>query len=341
MTYAVQSRRNTFSRAGFRVLKRGASALTRRLKRHRGPALGVGAAVGVGHAIYSATRASKRKGRSSKMMNIGSGATKSYTSKYNKAPRYLSRQMQNENKQYRVEDVLTRLTATVGRQSINTVMYLCNQSDLQNQFSAAGSNPTGRWLINNCSAYIEMHNQANVGAKIWIYDVMCKQDGAVAPNTDWVTGFETDEGGAVGSATYPFATPNQSVQFKKNWKIHKVTRVELDAGSSHVHKVSYSVNKVMSKDRYEKVAANGVYAGYTMATMVVTLGSLDNDQQAKTQVSYGLTAVNIYVKRIHRFSFSAQNVTQVNASTTLPTAFTVAESAMAEDTDTTVAFASA
>jgi len=301
-------------------------------------AVGAAAAVATG-AAHSYTGA-KTKNRTMQVVKQSSYTTKSRAGKYNKVvSKEMKKESSNDARYQRASDATTRAVATVGRQSVQIVGIMGQVTGLIDQFAQQSATATGKWFMNTFSSVTELHNQGNSCCKVWIYDLICKQDSADSPVVAWDTGLSTDQGAAATAYLYPFATPTLSKAFNQTWKVIKCTKLFLEAGQSHVHSFMHAVNKTMTQDRYEDV--NVYVAGVTTVQMIVTLGSLDNDSSTKSQVSYGGTAVNVYVKSKSSFQTVANNALKSVSSIALPTAFTVGESVMLEDTDVAAVFTSA
>lgn len=165
---------------------------------------------------------------------------------------------------------------------------------------------------------------------MWIYDLICKKDDCQAPSPAWTKGIQ-DAGAASNAYKYPYSFPQASKEFNESWDIIKVTRVTLDAGTSHVHNFDHYINKPISFDKWNDLSS--FVAGFSTATMVVLLGSLDNDSTTKTQIAFGASAINAYFKQRYKFMHVDGNSINNVLGTFQPTAFTVAQNTILEDTD--------
>lgn len=285
-------------------------------------------------SMRSMTKTKTKKKSKYQTVKQSTFTTKSFAAKYHKViSKHMAKNSYDSKRFQRSTDSTNRLAAAVGRQSFATTVTLCDSSQLADQFTQIGALATQKWFLKSMSLTNEFHNQSNTGVKIWIYDCLCRIDGCQSPSNEWNQGLVTDQGSTANSPNQPFATPMVVDDFKRAWTVIKCTRVSLEAGQSHVHNFKYAYNRVISQDRYENLGSGSNVAGITVAQMVVTLGALDNDSTTKDQVSYGITAVNVYNKRKFVFNTVLENsLTSVNISG-LPLAFTVAENTMLEDTD--------
>lgn len=279
----------------------------------------------------SSTKTKVKKKKKFNRISGGDGISYSRAYKYNKVVSKFLKKATDANSRYqRSTDITTRVSSTIGRQSVTDIAYLVNVTDLGNYFTQGSITPTGDWFVSQCSVFAEFHNQANSCAKIWIYDLICKVDDASTPSAAWNNGLSTDQGGTASAYLFPYSMPNASKEFKTMWQIHKVHLIELDAGASHIHNFKYGYNRKISQDRYQNTST---FIKGTYACMIVTLGSLNNDQTTKTQISYGQTAVNVYVRTKHDFGYVTGSKLNTTITSGLPTAFTVTGSTMLEDSD--------
>jgi len=258
--------------------------------------------------------------------------TKSSTYKFSKPiSKGLLKFSKLDSKFQRSGDATAKLTTAIGRQAINIVSNLTSATDLSNQLGQMGGLATTDWLITKMASQIELHNQENCGAKVWIYDVLCKQDDSAGPVNDWATGLNTDQGAGVNKHQLPYVKPTLSKQFNNNWTVLKCTQLNLAAGQSHIHNFTWNCNKKVSKDIYE--TAGTYIKGLTVSQMIVSLGTLNNDTITKGTISYGAVSLNVYVRSSWRFQTVFSNSTTSVIDSGLPTAFPNGEYTMIEDSD--------
>lgn len=270
--------------------------------------------------------------RKPKNIHSSSGVSQSYGRKFNKIVSKSLKTVANLNSRYqRTGDATLRATSSIGRQAAYDIGYLVYLNDLNNYFSQASVSATGDFFVSRCHMFVEMHNQANTTSKVWIYDLVCRQDGASSPATSWNNGLSTDQGAAAGSYLLPYSVPQASKEFNTMWSIVKCHLVTLDAGCTHIHKFNYGFNKKISQDVWQNTST---FIKGSYACMVVVLGTLDNDSTTKSQISFGPAAVNVYVRNFHQFQYVTASKLNTVSGTLLPTSFTVGGSTMLEDADT-------
>ena len=231
-----------------------------------------------------------------------------------------------------------RLVGIIGRQETFDTSYLLTRQLILDRMTSASLSQTGTMCISKVEQFSEFHNQSNTTVKMWIYDLICKKDDCKAPTPAWSQGI-VDAGAGSTSYKFPYSFPQASKEFNDSWDIIKVTRVTLDAGQSHVHNFDHYINKTISYDRIDDVTT--FVAGYTTCTMIVLLGSLDNDQTTKTQIAYGASAVNMYAKTKLKYMIVDNNQNVMLPGTNQVTAFTVAQNTMLEDVDSAANFGNA
>lgn len=89
--------------------------------------------------------------------------------------------------------------------------------------------------------------------------------GYMSPSWAWLVGLNADTPQLADelTSTTVGSKPTDSLNFSRTWKIVKHVKVNLTAGSTHIHKMAYAINKTISYQEYKQMSADGgKYAGW-------------------------------------------------------------------------------
>lgn len=167
-------------------------------------------------------------------------------------------------------------------------------------------------------------NLENSSCTVWIYFFLCKRSTTLSPYESWVDDLSdrgyglttdvptvtTDTTWGAGSVTQSFLgsfpnTPN----VKRNWKLLKVRKFNLDGGQSHTINYYLKMNKRVDKDYVDPTQTNTpkFIAGLTIAPLVICRGSMVgiNDTGASTTASeVTFSPCKLGVVGIRKYTFS-------------------------------------
>jgi len=200
-------------------------------------------------------------------------------------------------------DATATLYAIMGKQTVSTVAYTHFPTQLKSLWDnyithvnngAANETPlyqSSRMYLGKAYQEIELKNNSNNGCKVFIYDVVCRDEDATSPGGDWDYDDQNPNVVNLMANDFPGCHPNTCQKFKDNWKIYRRIEIEIPAGGTHIHRKSVSWNKII--DKYE-FASDGVNAdgsclpNLTTATMICHYGDLvDDDGAATNKVTTG------------------------------------------------------
>lgn len=149
----------------------------------------------------------------------------------------------------------------------------------------SANNATGqtrRLQIEKITSRYALKNNTNVPISVWLYDVTFRRDSSVgtgAPRGDvvWNTGL-TDEGTVIpgqtipptNQASLPGSTPFQSQDFCQVFKVKKVTKFTLAAGTTHMHTINIRPGNPINFEYAKRYAA---FKGLTTGCMIVIQGT--------------------------------------------------------------------
>jgi len=205
---------------------------------------------------------------------------------------------------------------------------LCFTDEIKNAFFActgATPNEGGRVYIEYVTARMQIVNQVNVPASIWIYEACLRKDtnDALQPNTDLLAGIQA-EGGSATDYLLPYTTPFKSSRFCAKWKIKRCTKILLAPGEEHVHTVRLNVYGYVAQQRLYDANSSVATAlfgvgGLSHLIMVATLGGVINDNTTTTNVGFAATAIDIAMAKMYRVSALYDDKHKYAKTSTLPT----------------------
>lgn len=182
------------------------------------------------------------------------------------------------------------VTGGYGRQGVFLLPYMLTSQEIYNCYkrgtqtsanleAAAALSTFDKYRkcwLESCKHTTMMSNQCPSTIKMTIFDLICKQDGAIDPVTSWGTGLQSAAGTAPAEevVTSWLSRPEESGRFRRQWGIIKKTNVELHSGRTHQHVFNFSYKGLLP---IEKAYNNGptsqlVVKGVTTATMIVFHG---------------------------------------------------------------------
>lgn len=317
------------------------------------------AAAGAGSILWrgfknrrSSQRASRARGRGgskvgtrTKLRRVGGrdpglAGNRSRTTIFRKGTPRMKKFLKNHMKFRDAANTAARLVSSVGFQSIFDSYFGLLRADLVTYATNVLNNKTTQLYVDKVKSFMEIKNNGNAGCKVWLYDLIARQDHSINPSTAWGTGEGTDQGAGAGTANSPYQTPFQSREFCVLWKVKKVTSLILAPGETHQHYVNYYPRLYISAERVNNEGASFL-KGISHAQMLVVMGSLDNDSVTKTQISYGVATVNQFNSKEIWYMGAADNKVVSNVTNNLPSAFTISENVMEEFQDVVAAYANA
>lgn len=253
-------------------------------------------------------------------------------------PRNIAQVIKATNSIWYSDNVAYRYTGTVGSQAVNSPFGIYTSADLttlksysntQLSETTTGNKVQDIFLV-ECYAEMMITNQELYPCHLQIFDCVARRDLDSAnydtPGNAWYYGLADAIGtNAIG---YPGGQPFSSQVFTNNFKVLRVTDVNMTQGHIHTHKVKYKTNRLLHGEEIYQITQNdsnnaGV-RGLTFWTMIVQHGFPLNDNTTKTQVSLGATALDVVVKRQFEVKFLTPWRRQITNTQNLPTSFTVA-----------------
>lgn len=231
-----------------------------------------------------------------------------------------------------------RKESVIGQQAYELIGDYYTDTDVNLAFTliignAAGANQGSKIVLESVHSETMMRNQENIACRMTIYDVICRKD-TDATVTDPVTaiasayndigsGASTDPNILGGS---PFSLP----RFTEYFKVHQTTDIILGPGATHIHKVHYAPNRLISKIITNRIAGSGI-GGVTMYTFIRFHGTPLNDITTQTQVSIAPIAIDWVNSEEYKFKAISISQPFTDVNDTMPTSFGVAGAVMQDD----------
>lgn len=205
----------------------------------------------------------------------------------------------------------TRIEWDAGRQSVNN-FTVGTIADLRGLFSNIGASATGqdttRMVVKSMRMKLAFTNQSNANAIVTMYDIEYRNnmvDGSdnATPALSFANGIIRTED--IGVPTYldVGATPYQSSDFCRNYRVTKVTKIHLDPGKSHIHYVNLVRNKMLNNGQMDDTVSLSGIKGFTHACLMVCQGLPVNDGTTDTLIAYGSGAISLVEERTYNQCF--------------------------------------
>lgn len=138
----------------------------------------------------------------------------------------------------------------------------------------------GRQLfVHSCKSESIFTNDGSTDIQIYIYDLVSKvtrtsdYNGFVSPLQLWAEGITAERDfapAASGTVAVLGRLPTQTKIFNMGWKTMKLTKVELSAGRTHVHRFNFSPQMVVDMQYFN---TNAVVKGVSCAQLVIVHGT--------------------------------------------------------------------
>lgn len=170
--------------------------------------------------------------------------------------------------------------------------------------SATGQSTT-RMVVKCMKMRLTFTNQSNANAMVTLYDIEYRHDtyanmDAVSPVSAWGSGIQREEeGGDSPGYANVGATPFQSSDFCRYYRVRKVTKVYLDPGKSHVHSYTKMAYKMLNNGLNDDSVNMYGIRGFTHEVVMVCQGMPVNDGTTDTLIAYGSGAVDVVVDKTY------------------------------------------
>jgi hypothetical protein len=243
-----------------------------------------------------------------------------------KVPKAYTKVIKALAKNYVALNNAQRISVAVGLQGANTLLTMFGPADMNTILTTISSNKTNRAVVMSCSAEIMLTNMDLAPARVTLYDVIARRDipssSLNLPDVAWKVGY-ADEGGSNSNYSIIGTTPFSNDTFVQFYKVLKITNIVMSQGQTHFHRVNFSPNRLIDGE-YINYDQQG-YKGLTCHTMIVHSGMPANDSVTKTQVSTGVTNIDVVNRIQYKYTWLTDNTTNYKVTNSLPGSFTVAQ----------------
>lgn len=173
------------------------------------------------------------------------------------------------------------------RQHVNELMAKCVRTrfEINDAFVPETASSIAELWLDRFDCTTLFTNQSPGSVVITIYDCIARKQGSTLPRTDWDQGINMEEGQDVSDPTALGSKPTDSKYFNANWKISKITKIELATGRSHEHTYKFSYHgKLPIATTWNALTAYTNLAGLTHNQMIVMHGMPIDNTNAYAQV---------------------------------------------------------
>lgn len=225
-----------------------------------------------------------------------------------------------------------RTECTDGTQTAFQLAAYFSDVDTALLFALQNGGATAKVHLKSCHAENLITNQANVNARIKIYDVMTRRE-TNATTTDVLIAFQNGFADATGGGANSFdivgATPYSNSRFLEFFKILKHTDVILSPGATHNHIVHYTPNRLISRAQVADTAGTGT-RDLTIYTLVLFYGSPINAVSTQTEVTTSAISLDVVSTREYRMAYVHSNAQTIDFDDTLDRALSSAGAVMTD-----------
>lgn len=203
-----------------------------------------------------------------------------------------------------------------GSQAVQALATLWDVTDINNAIvttlgqSATGQNSSKIALLSGHADVMFTNSNTSCNAHCTIYECMSRQDGSDI-NTSPVLLFQAGGVDAVGGAAadylVPGTTPYSNPRFASGYKILQTTPLVVHAGATHVHRIRYEPNRVISKERVVTSDSAGPIGNVTLYTFIVFHGTPVHSAAAETTVSTGIVKLDYVFTETLKFKCMQYN----------------------------------
>lgn len=148
-------------------------------------------------------------------------------------------------------------------------------------------------------------NASNNVTKLTLYDLTLKRDpfgtAVDSPVECWNKGMLDFPGGSANLSTRIGTTPLTSPEFKRTFRVRRVTVINLEPGQQHEHTVVYRMNRVVPAVEFQNTSVF-YFRNLSAFTLAVFNGGLVHDPvlQDSTAVNFGKAVIDhAFMREIH------------------------------------------
>lgn len=191
-------------------------------------------------------------------------------------------------------------TAPQGLQNFTVPGNHLTFTDVDNAFTAIGGTFAG--AASGKMAFLQLHstilvsNASSHNCHATIYDVMARHDGSdinTGPSSLITTGGVDANNGTASDYTFPGATPWQNPRFLEAYKILQQSPIIMSPGQTHVHRFTYDINSIISKERLINSDSSGPLGKLSVYSVIFYHGVPIHSTAAETSVTLGTVKLDM------------------------------------------------
>lgn len=220
----------------------------------------------------------------------------------------------------------TSRLSVFGQQAVYDAAVGLQNSQLLAMFTKANGGVAGT-LQNEVSMFIRylkrrivFRNQSNSVGKLTLYDLVCRRQ-PVSPTTNdpiecFIKGYS--DLGLPNQHLQVGITPFKSAEFKRYWKVKRVTIIDMEPGQQHEHVVVHHVNRFIKSSAWEEHGGALYLPGLSSAVMAVHHGGIGHESATVTNVNYMPMRVDYTVLQEVNYGFMTQVLPSYTYTNNLP-----------------------
>lgn len=202
-----------------------------------------------------------------------------------------------------------------GTDNYTSVTY---QNAFETVFNVGGSNPTiplpatavdqNRIALDRFESTLKLVNESPGPMEVTIYDLLPKRDmprgtyssryrafGLISPFDTWTSGMTNAVDVNDAENSFVMGTlPTTNLKFNTFWKVMKRTKLELSAGSTHIHRGSNIFNTMFNHYDYSEVL--GLRA-FLCPTIMLVVNGLPTSTELSDSVTLSYSTENVLYAR--------------------------------------------
>lgn len=219
----------------------------------------------------------------------------------------------------------TSNTSVFGQQIVYDASVGLENSQLLAMFTKANSgNAT---ISNEVSLFVRylkrrvvLRNQSNSVGKLTLYDLVCRRQPVSTSANDpldcFIKGYA--DLGLPNQHLQVGISPFKSAEFRRFWKVKRVTVIDIEPGQQHEHVVVHHVNRFIKSSVMEAHGGVRFLPGLSSALMAVHHGGIGHDNTTITNVNYMPMRVDYTVLQEVNYGYMTQVLPSYTYTNNLP-----------------------
>lgn len=256
----------------------------------------------------SATKSRSKTYVRNEPQRTGTGGTITRYSSVLKAKPYYKRVLKEQPFNTQLTNGGWRSEGLLGTQGGMELM-LNAKVDVDVMFTKYSADELRKIYMKWASYEIQLTNRQNGNVRITIYDLQALGDHDNPPITAWKEGL-VDMGQTGTPENVMGQRPENSISFKRQWKILKKRTFVMACGEVHEHRVFWSIERAISKDVLDLQAVSGFNGKKyrTYACLILFNGMPVSNSDNDYEVTIGSSAIDMCYQKRYKYCAFAPGV---------------------------------